>query len=391
MDQTPQIITDQDGLNDLCSRLVAEGWFAFDTEFVGEDRYQPQVCLIQVATRDCCVLIDPLGGLDPRRFWELIADEDTLVIVHAGSEDISQCRREIGRPARHVFDLQVAAGLVGLGYPISLSRLAKLILGRKIHKSQTLTDWRRRPLSSDQITYAVEDVAWLRPMYERINKKLKSLGREAWLEEECTALCQANLRNDDDEVQRLKRLKGSGSLTSRELAIAYGLLDARDELAVQYNRPARTVLKDHLLVELARRGWTSVDRIRSLRGLNLNVSAVKRLVSAIEEAKQRPRDEWPQLPSQEDSPHEEALLSLLTAVLRGYCNENSLAYSLLGKKQHLRALVRGCTRPDDPKEDCALKKGWRGAAVGRLLDQVLTGRCAIRVTTREAKQVLSIE
>lgn len=389
-DRKPKLITKPGELEALCDRLVKTGWFGFDTEFVGEDQFRPEVCLIQAATDEFCALIDPLNGLDVHPFWELIADERLLVIVHSGNEDISQCWKEIGKAPRNVFDLQVAAGIIGLGYPMSLSRLAKATVGRKIHKSQTLTDWRQRPLSDDQIRYAVEDVASLRSIYDKIHEKLVALDRQAWVQEECDALCLA-AGTEDDEKQKLKRLKGCGSLSGRELAIAYALLDVREELASQYNRPVRSLLKDHLVVEIARRGWTSVKRIQSLRGLNLGGAAVKRLADAVEAAKKLPSDDWPELPSQEDTAQEEILLSLITSVLRDYCHRNNLAYSLLSKKQELRGLVRSYTRPKEAEVDHAFKTGWRKVVVGDLMERILRGECGIRVVGQGSKLGLSID
>src|ERR1043166_171828 len=156
------------------------GRFAFDTEFVGEDRYKPELCLIQIATETTQILIDPLAGLDCRSFWELVADPSAEKIVHAGSEDLAICSQQIGRPAANVFDVQIAAGLIGLGYPTSLARLTRVMTGEKLHKSQTLTDWRARPLSDEQIDYALEDVIHLPAIFAAATRKLESLGRASW-------------------------------------------------------------------------------------------------------------------------------------------------------------------------------------------------------------------
>jgi len=374
----------------LCRRLEASGWLAFDTEFVGEDQYRPEVCLIQVAIDGLCVLVDPLNGLDVKPFWELIADEKILVLVHAGSEDICQCWQQIGKPPRNVFDLQIAAGMVGFGYPKSLSRLARETTGRRVHKSQTLTDWRKRPLSAEQIRYAIDDVTCLRPMYEHIHRRLVALGREGWAREECEALCDTVCHRQDEE-QWLARLKGVRSCSGKELAIAKALVQVRADLAQRYNRPVRGVLKDHLLVEIARHGWTNAKRIQSLRGVNLGATAVQRLAEAVQKAGQQPPESWPVLASIEDSPREEVLLSLLSAVLREHCRRSNLAYSLVGKKQQLRDLVRMYTRPDEPAGDHAFSSGWRKAAVGELLEDILRGERTVRVVREGEELGLSVE
>ncbi len=375
-----EIVTTPAGLGEVCRRLAGAGLFGFDTEFVGEDNYEPEICLVQAATDSYSVLIDPMGGLDLTPFWELVADEAIEVVVHAGSEDLAQCFRLLGKPGANVFDLQIAAGLIGSGYPTSLSRLARITVGAKIHKSQTLTDWRTRPLSQEQIDYAVEDVVYLPAMFRSIRARLDELGRRDWAAEECARACQSATSNAKGE-QKLRRLRGAGSLSRKELAIADALLEEREKMAAEYNRPARTVVKDHLLVELARRGWSDVRRIRSLRGLSISNAGLKRLAEVIEQARQLPEDQWPQLPNVEDTRPEEVLLSLTSAVLRDYCRHHDLSYALLANKQDQRVLIRSYTRSAKPESPSPLRNGWRKVAVGDLLDRILSGRSAVRVTT----------
>lgn len=386
----PEIISDVAALDACCRELDESGWFAFDTEFVGEDQYRPEVCLIQVATDRSSFLIDPLAPLDTAPLWERIADEHILVIVHAGGEDIVQCWSRTGKPPRNIFDIQIAAGMVGHGYPVSLSRLARMTIGQTIHKAHTLSDWRKRPLSVEQIRYAVEDVIYLRPIHDHIRKRMVSLGRESWVREECDSLCALACTTENGS-QTLKKLKGAGSLKRQELAIAHALLEAREELAAEYNRPARSILKDHLLVEIARRGWTDAKRIQSLRGVQLRAAASRRLVDVIREAKKLPPESWPELPTQEDSPQEEVLLALFSAVLRDYCNHHDLAYSLLCKKQHLRALLRRHTRPNSPRVEHFFNNGWRKAAVGNLILDLIDGRRAVRVRADDKNPGLILE
>ncbi len=359
--------------------MAAAGSFAFDTEFVGEDHFAPEVCLLQAATESFCVLIDPMEGLDLTPIWSLIADEQVGVILHAGSEDLMLCWRAIGRQPANVFDLQVAAGFVGLGYPISLTRLARQTLHRRIRKSQTLTDWRKRPLSDEQIRYAIEDVVHLPEIHQYLADKLAAMHRTEWAREEFDHLCRPEVF-EPDPVHKLRRLKGAGSLRPKELAIADALLEEREALALEYDRPPRAVLKDHLLVEMARRGWTDVRRLRSLRGVNLSTKALKRIADRIEAAADSPEDSWPEMTNDEDSTEEDVLITLISAVLRDFCHQNSIAYGLLTNKQDLRTLVRGNTRPKEKARPNILT-GWRLAAAGDLLNGLLSGKSAIRIRT----------
>ncbi len=376
---SPEIVTTDKALDAVCRRLASETCFAFDTEFVAEDRYARQVCLIQVATDSFCALIDPVGGLDTTPFWELVVSDDSRKVVHSGAEDIAISWRQIHLAPVNVFDTQLAAGMAGLGYPISLARLVRAVTDARLRKSQTLTDWRKRPLSSSQVRYAVEDVVHLPEIHRHLSRKLAAAGREPWLEEECRRLCE--IPASQDEKRKLRRLRGTGSLARRELAIAEALLDEREKLAVELDRPPRVVLRDHLLVELARRGWTDVKRIRSLRGINLSAWALKRLIEAIERALALPAKDCPSPPViVEDSPEQEALADLLTAVLRDYCNKSGVAMSLLTNKQEIRAFVRSHTGTTAASPaSVALDAGWRRSAVSDLLGEVVSGRTAIRV------------
>ena len=368
-------------------KIRQAGRFAFDTEFVGEDRYKPELCLIQIATETTQILIDPLAGLDCRSFWELVADPSVEKIVHAGSEDLAICSQQIGRQAANVLDVQIAAGLIGLGYPTSLARLTRVMTGEKLHKSQTLTDWRARPLSDEQIDYAIEDVIHLPAIFAAATRKLESLGRASWVREECEALCRTIAQQATGPVQ-VRRLKGMGTLTGRELTIAEALLDLRDQLAREMDRPARTVIRDHLLVELARRGWTDPRRIASLRGLNLSQGAIKRVGESVDRARALPARENPN-EVEADTPQEEVVFSFLTAVLRDYCNANEIAYSLLATKDGLRELVRGIAHKTAVTP--AILRGWRGEAVGHLLDGLLRGALAVRVAHSSEGLRLQIE
>lgn len=385
-----RVITSQAGLSELCASVSAVRRFAFDTEFVGEDSYQPEVCLIQVATDAFQAIIDPLAGLDAQPFWELVADPGIETIVHAGSEDLALCWKTLGRPPSAVIDLQVAAGFIGLGYPTALSRLARETIGAKLHKSQTLTDWRRRPLNDEQLAYAVEDVVHLPAMYHHMRGRLETRGRWAWVIEECVSMCEPAVFEAAGPRQ-LRRLRGLAALNRQELAVADALLDERERLAKRYNRPPRTVLRDHLLVELARRGWTEPGRIRTLRGMNLSNSDLEKLAAAISTAKSSPPELWPSAKEEDQDRDEDAIITLLSAVLRDHCKHHGVAYGLLSNKEELRATVRSYVAPSETDALVPLRTGWRGEFVGRLLERLLTGQAAVRIAVTGPKARLTIE
>src|SRR5438105_4035945 len=146
---------------------------AFDTEFVGEDAYRPELCLVQVATAEKLFIIDPFscGPLD--RFWEILTDPAKTVVVHAGREDLRICHFAVGKPPANVFDIQLAAGLVGFSYPMGYAGLVQDLLGFRMTKGETLTDWRRRPLLAAQVRYAFDDVRYLLPAWKKLTDRLR--------------------------------------------------------------------------------------------------------------------------------------------------------------------------------------------------------------------------
>lgn len=385
----PAVITKADDLRRFCDGVLAVGRFAFDTEFVMEESYAREACLIQMATEDEVALIDPLADLDTSVVWDLVADPEVEVVVHAGAEDMALCHQLTGKVPANVFDLQLAAGLVSCDYPLSLARLVHGLVRIRLHKSQTLTDWRRRPLSAEQCRYAVEDVAYLPAAYRLLVERLERTQRLDWARQEFAKFELADTYSPPKQ-DRLFRLKGLGSMSGQKLAVAMELLEARERLASKFDRPARVLLKDHLLVEIARNGWVKVDQIGSLRGMQLRRSAIGELADAVKRGLAVPVENCPSPPaSVEETPEEQALTALLTAVLRDYCQRHSLAYPLLATKQSIRQVLQhqsGVSPIESP-----LQRGWRNQAVGGMIADLLEGRATIRVTGKGKRRRLCVD
>ena len=174
----PTVIENQAQVDDLCARARSEGRFAFDTEFVMEDRFATEVCLIQIATSGYVAIIDPFLDVCLDAVWELVADDQVETVVHAGQEDLALCVQHTKKAPQRVYDVQIAAGLAGLEYPLSLQRLVQNVLHVRLHKSKTLADWRKRPLTEGLIVYGAEDVCYLLAIQDFLNGKLGAAGRE---------------------------------------------------------------------------------------------------------------------------------------------------------------------------------------------------------------------
>ncbi len=214
-------------LADLCQRCRSQGRFAFDTEFVMEDRYETEVCLIQIAAESTVAIIDPFLGLDLSEVWGLVADPEVETIVHAGQEDLGLCLQHTGQVPRRIFDVQIAAGLVGYDYPISLQKLVQATLGIRLHKGKTLTDWRRRPLTDSQIRYAADDVQHLLAVRHMLGEQLARADRQSWAQSEFARFEQASLytRATEDKLSRLKA-KSLGTACPPHGLMDLGLLES---------------------------------------------------------------------------------------------------------------------------------------------------------------------
>lgn len=363
------IIEDVSALTECLDHLATQAHIGFDTEFVGEDTYRPDLCLIQVSTHDRLFLIDPLnvGPLD--QFWSVLADPARQVIVHAGREELRACTFALGRPPAHVFDLQIAAGLIGLQYPIGYAPLVMELFNVKMSKGETLTDWRRRPLSESQRHYAFDDVRYLLPMWKKLHDKLRRLNREDWAAEDFAALVRRSI-GDEPAVEKWRKLKGLGGCTRRELATAREIYLWRDNIAAKQNRPPRSVLRDEVLSEIARRAPAKEDDVTPLRGLAK--SLVPGLLETIRKVKSLPPADYPQpLERDNDPPHVQLLASLLNIVLSEWCVRNHLATNQVATMSDLKAIVRS-RQPWGRRHELPFD-GWRKHVVLPELEAFLDG------------------
>jgi ribonuclease D len=371
-------ITSARQLQEYCRWLAECPSIALDVEFVGESSYQPQLCLVQVAVGEQLAIIDPLTTGDLRPFWEVLTTAGHETVVHAGRCEREFCLRATGLPPAAMFDVQVAAGLVGIEYPAGYATLVSRLLGVALQKHETRTDWRRRPLCERQLRYALEDVQYLPALRNLLADRLHELRRWDWFAEEMTRMreeaAQAAAREQWREVS------GQGSLEPRGLAILRELYEWREVEAQRRNQPPRRVLRDDLIVELARRGTADVQHIRRLRGMERRDlgKLVPEISARIKKALDLAEDECPPRVRRDAVPPLPVLGQFLFAALGSICREAQVAPALVGGPNDIRELLayREGLRADQPPK---LALGWRKELVGSLFDDLLSSRLAVRV------------
>jgi ribonuclease D len=386
------VVTTSAQLRELTSHLRAVGRFAFDTEFVSEQTFEPVLCLIQVAACDRLAVVDPVALRDVRPFWDLVIDPAVEVVMHAASEDLRICRFQTGQAPARVFDVQIAAGLVGFGYPLSLGNLVSQALKVTVFGGETRTDWRRRPLSAAQLKYAVDDVRYLLPLADLIDSELRSMGRTAWAEAEFADFLENIASRDDDD--RWRRLPGLHQLNRRALEVARRLFDWRHDEARRQNRPFRQLLRDDLLVAIARRQPASRHDLEALRDFNRPhlLSKSGEILAAVASAQAVPADELPEPPERhEEGPGLTMIVNLLAAAMANCCAQARVATGLFGTTSDLKELVRWHIdgRPEDRRPFLASR--WRGEVCGEVLLDVIAGRRGLRVVDPEAEVPVSVE
>lgn len=386
-------ITTDEQLRQYCPKLAQAKTIAFDTEFVSEHTYRPVLCLIQIAADGEMAVIDAITVKDMTPFWETIAGPGHETIVHAGRGEVEFCVQAIGRPPANLFDVQVAAALAGAEYPAGLGTLLIKFLGQTPPKHETRTDWRKRPLSKRQVEYALNDALYLKPMRDEIHAKLTQLGRLTWLDEEMTTWLETIERAMSHE--RWRRVSGNAGLDARGLAIIRELFHWRDSEAQRRNQPVRRILRDDLIVELAKRGTADVGRIRAVRGLERGdlQSRLSEMAAAIQRGLDVPEADCPPRTPREQVPELSVLGQFLFAALGSICRDAQLAPNLVGTPNDIREWVGYRTGQRRGKSGPApqLARGWRAEFVGRLFDDLLAGKLSVRVASPKSDHPLVFE
>jgi len=365
------------GLEAVCEHLAGADRFGLDTEFLGERTYVPQLELIQVATRERAAIIDcpAVGDLAP--FFALLANTKIEKVVHAGQQDIELFDRLAGAPPKPLFDTQVAPAMAGYGAQPGYVNLVERLLDVSLEKGERLTDWSRRPLTKAQLAYAVDDVRYLLPLYDRMKDRLEDLGRWDWLTEELRLMRLAVRTTPVDPQEAYLKVRGRGSLRARGLAALRELAAWREGVARQRNKPRSSIIRDDALVEIARKAPTTVSALRGMRAihsreLGRNAADVVERIRVVLDA---PKDSWPQPARSRGKTPPAGVVELLQAVLRARAEGAKVAPSMLATSADLQGLVQ--RHGNGGAEDLPVLQGWRREIVGGDLLALLEGHATV--------------
>ncbi len=375
-------------LESYCRELRSSEWIAFDTEFVSEYSYVPVLCLIQVATPAGLAVIDTLRLPSVQPFWDVLVEGGHETIVHAGREELRFCQRATQTTPRRWFDVQVASGFVTTEFPSSYHRLVQRWLGKAISKGETRTDWRQRPLTSSQLEYAVGDVRHLAGLRDAIQTELMHAGRETWFREEGDALLQKSVREALDVT---RKIPGSAGLSPRALAVAKHLWRWREGVAQTRNCSPRRIVRDDLLIEIAKRGHTDERKVMAVRGMRPELKRhLPEIVACIQQASEDDVEPEATPRRVEHSTEVELIGQLLYVFVAMQCRQQSISAMLVSTAQEVRDFVAHRLYPEQFPAP-ALAYGWRQTVIGGDLDDLLAGRAALRVADPTSAAPLRVE
>ena len=374
-DQT--FIASDESLDALCDRLVDRSVIGIDTEFMGEEHFIPRLELIQISAEGVGAIIDFPAVQDSKpiaRFWDIVCDSRIDKVLHAGRQDLELFAHHAGRLPKPFFDTQIAAAMVGYGAQTAYANLVQRVQGVKLDKAHTFTNWSQRPLSHEQLIYALDDVTFLLPVHRHLCQKLAVMGRLDWVYEEFFRLEVSLGAQARDPQERYQRIRGWESLKPRAAAVLRDLAAWREGEARRRNVPRGRVIRDEVLVQLARQTPHTLDQLRGMRGMYS--SEVERngqaLLTTMQQALARPESEWPEVPrDRKPDPESTGILELLQAVLKSKAALENIAPTLIATTSDLQALVERLSQQEEV--DIPLLRGWRRKLVGETLLSVLAG------------------
>ncbi|MEO0731625.1 MAG: HRDC domain-containing protein [Bacteroidota bacterium] len=351
------------GLRDFADENKGISWLGFDTEFIGEKRYYTLLCLIQVSTEHGYYLIDPLAIDDLDPFLDMLEDPDIVTITHAGDNDYRLLYQQFDLVPQNLFDTQVAAGFIGHRYPMSFGKLVEAECGDRLGKGYAVTDWSQRPMSQKQVKYALNDVIYLKELYDKIMAQLAANGRQEWALEECNLMAQEAYYQRDPNHEFLNSNLARSSRT-KERVFLLRLYEWRRSQAEDKNYSKEMILQSKVIGQLVRGVRGGKDAM--LENRRLPTKTVKRYGDMFIQLYNQPATEEElkvvrsvQRPSQEEE-EDDMLIELLYLIMKYRANEADISHSLVMPRNAIKRM-----KQDPTVRKSILGSGWRQELLGQ--------------------------
>lgn len=371
------LIEHQDALGEVVEHLAAADIVTYDTEFIGEDTYYPQLCLVQVGTKDRVFIVDPLAVEDLCPLFDVLASPDRIMLVHAGDQDLKIMARLLGRPALSVVDTQILGGLAGLPWPCSLTKSIQCAIDAPLPPGMTFTAWDARPLSSRQLRYAADDVRYLPVLHDFLMDRIKDRKHEHWAEAACAVFDDPDYYRTDLSNQQ-RKIEGTRRFKPVERRILKQLVETRDAVAQLENLPPRATVPDNVLLAITRDLPNSNDAIANIKGMPRSIAKRHgdRLRDAIETGINEVEDPQPRR-MKEESPIDKVAVDGLWHAFSAAAIGAGVSPSLAISRAELAHWYLGgqATMPG--------KAQWQRNIVADLIEPLLSGERTLNLAWRE--------
>ena len=380
-------ITDNRELHEIANQFQSAPFLAVDTEFMRERTYYPQLCLVQICDGATAVAIDPLAnGLDLTPLWTLMRDKKIVKVFHAGQQDMEIFLHQMGQLPAPIYDTQLAAMVCGLGDQVGYDKLVKALLDDEIDKTSRFTDWSKRPLSSRQIAYALDDVIYLAQLYPLMKKRIADDGRTDWLDEEYAKLNDpaTYVTTPDDAWQRLKIRNMRPPALRRLMHLAAW----RETEAQQRDLPRNRVLRDETLIDLAGSNPKKLAVFSTIRNFpgGKDGKLAPPILKILRKVAIMPDSDLPApiLHTPAKKPPV-AIMEMLRVLLKHVAEEKNIAPRLIASADDLERLAS-----DDDAPIRALT-GWRREVFGATALRLKNGEIALAVKHGRIRLITEVD
>jgi ribonuclease D len=374
-----ELVTSTDALAAFCARATTFDFVTVDTEFLRETTFWPKLCLLQAATPDEAILVDPLAdGLSLQPFFDLLANRKVVKVFHAARQDIEIFVKLSGVVPQNIFDTQVAASVCGFGDSVSYDNLVRSVTGVDLDKSSRFTDWSHRPLTEKQRLYALADVTHLRDIYVKLRQQVTETHRWDWVEDELQVL-----RSIDTYVIKpenaWERFKTKLS-RPRDIAALKEIAAWRERRAQDTDQPRSRILKDDAVIELAMQrpqAPEAFDKLRAVQRGYGRSSAAQEIIAIIKEVEALPKSELPPAPERHHGPSPKgAVGDLVRVLLKAVSEQHGVAARILATSDDIDALVL------DDDADVPALQGWRRKLFGEKALALKHGKIGLAATRK---------